>query len=108
MMLFRVIDALFIGTRYGVWGMSLLGIPLSMILMFCNLANGWSATILFFAALLLSCALVLLLMPKQFSQEDSLETNRHRIGAICILFSVLLAGAVYLVSGGFPQINLLY
>lgn len=107
-MLFKVIGSLFVGTRYGVWGLSLLGIPLSLVLMFCNLSNGWETELLIFSALLLASSLTLILLPKVFIQEESLETNRFTIGICCMFVSVIIAGIIYLMVGKFPPINLIF
>lgn len=63
MMLSNVINGLFIGTKYLVWAMGVIGIPLSIILLVANIAGGIGAIVIMVATLLLSVAVTLMLMP---------------------------------------------
>ncbi|MGN0313762.1 MAG: hypothetical protein ACI4EG_03105 [Fusicatenibacter sp.] len=61
--MFESIDGLLAGTKYLVWAIGLVGIVGSVILFFVNLSLGFSSAMFFFATLLLSIAVVLLLLP---------------------------------------------
>lgn len=108
MLIFKTIDALFIGTRYGVWGMSILGIPLSLILLFCNFTYGLGAILACFAALLVSAALTLLLVPKVVLKNDFLNSKQYILGGLFLIAALCFMGVCVLVSGGLPEMNLLF
>lgn len=108
MMLFKTIDGLFVGTRYGAWGLGVLGIVGSIILAVANLTHGFGSMMLFVAALCLSIGVTLILMPKWFIKGELLKSKRFIIGGVAIVIAGAVAGIVYLTSGGFPPINLLF
>lgn len=108
MILFKTIDALFVGTRYGVWGMAILGIPMSLVLLVCNLAYGLGAILACFALLILAAALTLLLAPKVILKNDFLASKRLLLGGGLCLLALGCMGVCTLVSGGLPEMNLLF
>lgn len=110
MILSDVINGLFIGLRYLVWGLGVVGIPVSIILLIANIAGGIGGIGIMLALLLLSGALALLLMPNSLVEKlpDVLQEKRYFIGAIAVIIAALLAGIVYFTVGGFPSLNLLF
>lgn len=108
MTIFKTIDGLFIGTRYGVWGIAVLGIVGSIILGFFNLALGIYSLLVFVAALLLSVGVTLLLLPKIFVKGNFLTGKRYIAGSVLTILSVIIIGTVYLQNGGFPELNLVF
>jgi len=108
MMIFKTIDGLFIGTRYGSWGLGVIGILCSLILVVANVSLGIPSAMLFVAALCLSIAVSLILLPKQLVKNDFLKDKRFVIGGLAIVVAALIAGIVFLTNGGFPPVNLLF
>lgn len=112
MMLLKVIDGLFIGTRYGAWLIALLGIAGSLVLAVANVGAGFSAVLVCAGALLLSIAVTLLLMPKSLLDgflKNHLQGNqRFVIGAAGLVMAMVLVGGVYFANGGFPDMNLIF
>lgn len=91
MQLFKIIDYLFAATYYLVWGMAICGIPLSIALIFYNIDLGLKASALFFACLLLSVALVLLLFPKKWVNLSRLKSTRLSLGIVLLVASFIIA-----------------
>lgn len=62
------------------------------------------------AALLLSIAITLMLMPSSLVEKlpEGLQEKRFFAGAIVVVVAALLAGIVYFTVGGFPSLNLLF
>lgn len=98
----KTINGLFIGTKYGVLGLSSVGILGSIILFFANMAIGMSSAILCIAALALCIALVIILMPKKMTIKESV------IAVACLVVAFAITGIVYYSNGGFPHMNLLF
>ena len=110
MILSDVINWLFIGTRYLVWAMGLIGVPLSIILLVANIGGGIGAMGLMVATLLLSIALTLMLMPNSLVEKlpEGLQEKRFLIGIVAVIVAAAFAGIVYFTAGGFPSLNLLF
>lgn len=110
MILSDVINGLFIGVRYLVWAMGIVGIPVSIILLIVNIGVGIGAIGLMFALFLLSLAITLMLMPSSLVEKlpEVLQEKRFLMGTIAVIIAVLLAGIVYFTVGGFPSLNLLF
>ncbi|MCH4168882.1 MAG: hypothetical protein LKF42_06500 [Streptococcaceae bacterium] len=106
--LFKVIDGLFIGTRYGVWGISLLGIIASIILIFFNIGMGLGAAMVFIAALVLSVGLTMLLLPASFIKGKLAGNKRYIAGSVFMVLAFVIMGITYFSNGGFPDVNLLF
>ncbi|MFC0233876.1 hypothetical protein ACFFIF_07720 [Vagococcus entomophilus] len=108
MMLFKTIDNLFVGTKYGVWGMSVLGIVFSVVLALANFGMGIGAVAIFIATFCLSISLMLLLLPKGL--EKGKKINKYKYGTAILLGVIALSitGIVYFTNGGFPELNLLF
>ena len=105
--LFKTIDGLLIGTRYLCWGLGVLGMAGSVVLMAVNLSMGIGAVMTFAAALLLSIAVTLLLLPDQIA-KGALEGNkRYIVGAVLLILATAVMGIVYFANGGFPALNLM-
>lgn len=110
MILSDIINGLFIGLRYLVWAMGVIGIPLSIILLVVNIGGGIGAIGLIVAALLLSIALTLMLMPNSLVEKlpEGLQEKRFLVGIIAVIVAAVFAGIVYFTVGGFPSLNLLF
>ena len=108
MMLLKTIDYLLKATRYGSWVIGLLGIVISAVLAFANLSLGLSSTVLFVATLLVSIAVSLLLAPGKIVSGKIADKKRYIISGTCLSIALAIGGIVYLINGGFPEINLLF
>lgn len=109
MKLFDTIDNLLVGAKYLCWAIGLVGIFGSVILFFCNLSLGIASALVFVAALLLSVAVTLMLLPEKLAKGKLGDPKkRMTVGCVLLVLSVALMGVIYLVSGGFPALNLLF
>lgn len=106
MKLFETIDGLFVGTRYLVWGLGVLGTIGSLILFVANLPLGLVTAATFLASFCLALAVALLLMPEKLA-EGRLE-KKGAVSILLLVVAVALMGLIYLVCGGFPAVNLLF
>lgn len=106
-MLTKTIDSLFIGMRYGVWVLGILGIFGSVILLVVNLSLGVPSALVFIASLFLSVGVALGLMPEMLVKGDFLS-KRYVIALEALILAIVIMGGVYFVSGGFPELNLLF
>lgn len=109
MKLFETIDGLLAGTVYLVWGIALVGITGSVILFFANLSLGFASTVVFVAALLLSLAVTLMLLPKGLA-KGRLADQRGRmvVGGVLLVLAAVIMGITYFACGGFPALNLIF
>lgn len=108
MKLFESIDGLLVGTKYLCWAIGLVGIIGSVILFFCNLSLGFASAMVFVAALLLSVAVTLLLLPEKLAKGKLADQKKRvTIGTVLLVLAAAIMGIIYLVSGGFPALNLL-
>lgn len=107
-MLSKTIDGLFKGTYYGVWVLGVLGIFISLILAFANLSLGLSSVFTCVALLCLAIAITLGLLPKSFIKGEFLEKRRVPFAIICVMIALVMIGIIYVVVGGFPELNLLF
>lgn len=109
MLLFRTIDSLLIGTKYLGWGITLAGIPLSVVLFFANLSLGLASAMVFVAAFLLCVGVTLLLLPKALAKGPLANSKmRNLIGAATLVLATAIMGIVYFAVGDFPAMNLLF
>lgn len=110
MMLFKTIDGLFLGMKYGVWGLSLLGVIASAGLFFVNIGMGLGAMMVFIATLALSFSLGLLLLPNKLVQTQTrlIHTNRYVASGALAVIALVVMGVTYFTSGGFPELNLFF
>ena len=108
MKLFETIDGLLVGTRYLAWGIGVIGIAVSVVLFFVNLSLGFASAMVFVAELLLSIAVMLLLLPERLAKGKLAGNKRLVIGAAALVLAAAIMGITYLVSGGFPAMNLLF
>ena len=108
--LLNVIDMLLIGAKYLMWGIGVLGIPVSIILAFANIKNGFRSFVLMIAALCLSIAVVLALMPNALLGilTGVLLSNRIIIAGIFGIIAMVIAGLVFFSKKDFPKLNLLF
>ena len=104
MKLFDIIDGLFFGSKYLVWGLSLLGILGSLILLFINISLGFASAAVFIATFFLALGVTILLLPKKLVQVN----KRYIIGAISLAIALGVIGVVYVTNGGFAQIDLIF
>lgn len=106
--LFGVIDGLLVGTRFLAWGIAMLGIAGSVVLMVANLPLGLSSAAVFLAALLAAAGVGALLAPKGLLKNKFSGRGRHFFGACTLLAAVAVMFFVYSSAGGFPSVNLLF
>ena len=108
MKLFESIDWLLIGTRYMSWAIALLGIVGSVILFFANIPLGIGSAMVFAASFFLAISVTLLLLPKQLAKGVLEGNKRYLTGAITFVIALVIMFVVWNVSGGFPNLNLIY
>lgn len=108
MKLFKVIDYLFVGIRYLCWGIGVIGIIASLILIVSNLGLGLAACLLFVSTLLVSIAVTLLLAPSFLLANRLSNKMKYSISAACLIIALVVTGIIYFTNGGFPAINLLF
>ena len=108
MLLGKTIDYLLIGTRYLCWGLGVLGLVGSIVLMAANLSLGIHSTATFAAAFLLSVGVTLLLLPKQLAKGALDGKMKYKIGAVALVLATAVMGIVYFSNGGFPTLNLIF
>lgn len=108
MSILKIIDGLFIGTRYGVLGMSILGVLASIVLFFVNITMGFSASMVFVATLALSLSLILFLVPSSVMKGKYTNKRRYIVGGILSVLALGIMGFTYLSIGGFPELNLIF
>ena len=106
--LFKIIDNLLVGTKYLAWAIGLVGIIGSVVLFFANISLGFASAAVFIAAFFLSIAVTLLLLPKQLAKGKLEGKHKNIIGGVALAIAVVVMGIVYAVSGGFPELNLLF
>lgn len=109
MQLFETIDGLLAGTKYLAWAIALVGIVGSVILFFANLSLGFASAMVFVAALLLSVAVTLMLLPEKLA-KGKLADQRKRmiIGGVLLVLAAAVMGITYFACGGFPALNLIF
>lgn len=103
-MLTKTIDSLFIATRYGIWGLGVLGILISILLAFANVALGVPSILLCIGILLLSITISIGLLPKQLVRYAILE-KRFQIAFASGMLAVILVGVLYFTNNGFPALH---
>lgn len=108
MSLFKVIDGLFVGLRYGVLCLSILGIFASIVLFFLNISMGMAALMVFVATLALSVSLTLFLVPEAFIKKNISNKKRYATGATLVIVAAIVMGITYFTASGFPELNLLF
>lgn len=108
MKLFGVIDGLLVGTRYLAWGIALVGIFASFVLLVANVPLGLGSVASCIALFLLACGTVLLLLPKRLAYGGLEGGARFAIGAVVLLVACAVMGIVCLTNGGFPPLDLLF
>ena len=108
MKLFEVIDYLLIGTRYLGWGLGVLGMACSVVLIAANLSLGIASAATFLAALLMSVGVFLLLLPKAFAKGILEGNKKYIVGAAALILATAVLGVVYFSTGSFPAINLIF
>lgn len=109
MKLFESIDGLLVGTKYLCWAIGLVGTIGSAILFFCNLSLGFSSAMVFIAALLLSVAVTLMLLPEKLAKGKLANKKKRMIvGCVLLVLAAAVMGIIYFTCGGFPELNLLF
>lgn len=108
MKLFETIDGLLVGTKYLAWGIALLCIPLSVILLFANITMGFAAVMVCIAALLLAVGVTLTILPGKLAKGKLAGKARFILGAVAIVLAVVIMGITFFSSGGFPTMNLFF
>lgn len=106
--LFSIIDVLFIAAHYLAWGIAVLGIPVSVVLLFANLSLGAAPAAMIAALLLLAAGLAVILMPKKVAEHvPVLHKLLAPAGALCVV-AVVVAGVAFFLNGALPALNLLF
>ncbi|WP_125143370.1 hypothetical protein [Clostridium transplantifaecale] len=108
MKLFESIDWLLIGTKYLSWSIGLIGIIGSVILFFVNIPLGIGSAMVFAATFFLAISVTLLLLPSRFAKGRLEGNKRYITGAITFVIALVIMFAVWNVSGGFPNLNLIF
>lgn len=108
MKLFESIDGLLTGTKYLAWGIALLGIPLSVILLFTNFSMGFAAVMVCIAALLLAVGVTLTMLPEKLAKGKLAGKMRFIVGGVAIVLAVAVMGIAFFTTGGFPALNLIF
>ena len=108
MAIFRIIGGIFTCTHWGVWAMAVVSLPVSIVLMLSNMANGTASVTICLAAMLLAAAVALITLPQQMIKDRMLEYRRFVIGFIFLAVAVIMAGVVYFTCGGFPPLDRLF
>lgn len=105
-----VIGMLFVATRYIMWGIAIVGIPISIILIFANIKRGIKAVLLMIAALCIAISVALVAIPSSLIVilPIVLQANRFVIGGILGLVALAIATLVCFAKGEFPELNLLF
>lgn len=106
--LLSTIDGLLVFARYLAWAIAVVCVPISLVLVCMNLPLGIGSAAVFLAALLLAAGLAVLLMPRVVAERiKGIEGFRIPAVVLCVV-AVALMGITYALSGGFPEINLLF
>lgn len=108
MKLFYTIDGLLVGTKYLAWGIALLCIPLSAILLFANITMGFAAVMTCVAALLMAVGVTLIILPGKFAKGKLAGKTRFIVGSVSIVFAVAIMGITFFSAGGFPDMNMFF
>lgn len=108
MKLFDTIDGLLVGTKYLAWGIALLCIPLSVILLFANITMGFASVIACVAALLLAVGITLVILPEKLAKGKMAGKTRFIVGGVAIVLAVAVMGIAIFIAGGFPALNLIF
>ena len=109
MKLFDAIGGLLASTKYLAWAIAMVGIVGSVILFFVNLPLGIASAMVFAAALLLSVAVTVMLLPEKLA-KGKLADQRKRmvVGGVLLVLATIIMGITYFACGGFPVLNLLF
>ena len=107
MRLFESIDGLLIAAVYLFWGIALVCIPVSVILLIANIGMGLGAMMVCAAAFLLAVGVTLLLLPAELA-KGALAEKRIALGIAAVVLAGLVMGITYFAAGGFPAMNLLF
>lgn len=104
----KTIDGIFIATRYGVFGLSVLGILMSFILILFNMNSGLGAIMTLIATLAISSSAALLLAPESLLNDRISVARRYAIAGVLAVIALIIMGVTYFLMGGFPDLNLLF
>ena len=108
MKLFDSIDGLFSATRYLVWGLGVLGIIGSAVLIFVNIPMGLPAAASFIASLFLSIGVVFTLLPAKLEKGKVKGSKKYVAGVAALLVAFIIIAVVWAVNGGLPEVNLIF
>ena len=108
MKLFETVDGLLAGTKYLAWGIALLCIPFSVILLFVNFSMGIPAVMACAAAFLLVVGVTLAILPEKLAKGKLAGKNRLIVGGVAIVLAVAVMGITFFIAGGFPARNLIF
>lgn len=111
MLLFNTIDSLFKGTRFGVWGLAVLGILASVGLAIVNVPLGLAAFGVCVATLFLSIGIALLLLPSSFEKKLATRLPKKEqviVASLALGVALVVVALAYFSTGCFPELNLLF
>ncbi len=106
-MLTKTIDSLFIAMRYGIWGLGVLGLIVSVILAFINAMLGMNSVFVFVATFFLVITISLVFLPKGLVRNNLWE-KRFIIAIVTSVLAVMIMAIIYYLCGGFPELDLLF
>lgn len=106
--LFSVIDFLFAGTQYLVWGIAVAGVPASLVLLLANLPLGLFSAAIFVATLLLAAGCAVVFMPKEVADHVPAARRLFMPAIALVVVAAVLGAAVYFLNGGLPEVSLLF
>lgn len=108
MKLFDSIDGLFSATRYLVWGLGVLGIIGSAVLIFVNIPMGIPAAASFIASLFLSIGVASTLLPEKLEKGKLKGSKKYLIGVSALVIAFIIIAVVWAMNGGLPEVNLIF
>lgn len=108
MKIFSCIDGLFVGTRYLVLGLALLGIIGSLVLFCVNIPLGLASAAVFISTFFLALGVSLLLFPRKSVKGIPDGKKRYLVSVVSLVVSFAAIGIVYASIGGFPPLNLIF
>lgn len=106
--LFGTIDGLLGGTRYLAWGIALVCIPASLVLLVANLSLGITSAAACLAALFPAVGVTALLLPAQLAKGPLANDRLRVIGAVACVIAVAIVGVDFFLAGGMPELNLIF
>lgn len=108
MKLFNTVDGLLEGTKYLAWGIGVIGIAGSIVLLIANIPLGLGSAAVFLASFFLAAGVALLLLPKQLAKGKLEGNKRYIVGAAAVVIALVIMLFVWNICNGLPAVNLLF